>query len=55
MCILKLLSLRISLNSADSSIFFVGSSGPSLLLPTFAMLLLGKMVEQGEKVHGIQH
>lgn len=54
-CILKLLSLPISLNSADSSILLGGSSVPSLSLPTFAVLLLRKMVEQGEKVHEFQY
>lgn len=53
-CILKLLSLLISLNSADRSILFGGSSGPSLSSPTFTMLLLRKMVDQGEKVHEYQ-
>lgn len=51
MCILKLLSLPISLNSADSSILLGGSSSPSPSSPTFAVLLLRKMVEQGERVH----
>lgn len=55
MCILKLLSLPISLNSADSSILLGGSSSPSLSSPTFAVLLLRKMVEQGEKAHEFQY
>lgn len=46
MYILKLLSLPISLHSADNSILLGGSSGAALSSPAFAVLLLRKMVEK---------
>ena len=48
-CILSLLSLPISLNSADSSILLGGSSSSSLSSPAFTVLILRKMLEQKEK------